>query len=350
MYEFGKLIQLARKARGLTQLMLAQRTGMAPVQLCKIEKGRSSPTLETIHRLAEALEISLSELFSDSEFSEAKSKVIAGTVSDGGISRFVCIRSTGAESNYDSVVLEKIFSTEGRTIYLESLLNIPHATKMQFVHSFRTDASGAKMLARCLRTGCFAGLGFSFDLAEMLELKNVRLHIVDLPKEVQSRSYYDTYHHTLSIVLSKSDTAERHVYRIAYELAWAVMFGSAGFKTLHESPSRHRFARIFAAEFLMPEEAMVFLVSQLGIKSNDWTLQLISLLKSKFGVSAEAFALRLESLGLISEELRVKIRNEVRAYYKKNPKSMEPKPCLSSLKIGERRKILEMAVEQGTEE
>jgi hypothetical protein len=40
--------------------------------------------------------------------------------------------------------------------------------------------------------------------------------------------------------------------------------------------------------------------------------------------------------------VRQGIRDELRAYYEANPNAMEPKPCLSPLKIGLRKKLLEM--------
>lgn len=93
----------------------------------------------------------------------------------------------------------------------------------------------------------------------------------------------------------------------------------------------------------MPEESVRFTVSQLGVRPDDWSLESVVWLKSKFNVSAEAFALRLESLGLISERLRQKIRDELHEHYKKHPKAMEPKPALPPLKIGIRQKLLEIA-------
>jgi Zn-dependent peptidase ImmA (M78 family) len=119
-----------------------------------------------------------------------------------------------------------------------------------------------------------------------------------------------------------------------------VMSGSMGFKPVREGAQRHRFAREFAAEFLMPEESVRFAVSQLGIGPGDWTLDMIVWLKSKFNVSAESFALRLEALKLISERLRQNIREELRAYYKAHPKAMEPEPRIKSLKTGIRERLL----------
>jgi Zn-dependent peptidase ImmA (M78 family) len=106
------------------------------------------------------------------------------------------------------------------------------------------------------------------------------------------------------------------------------------------------FAREFAAEFLMPEESVRFAVLQLGIRPNDWSLKMICTLKARFNVSAEAFALRLEALGLIEKYLRQRIRDELHEHYKTHPKAMEPAPRLKSLKIGSRASILNMEVEK----
>ena len=88
----------------------------------------------------------------------------------------------------------------------------------------------------------------------------------------------------------------------------------------------HRFLRRFSAAFLMPEETVRKDVAQSGIAPYRWTFDLLVMMKSHFAVSAEAYALRLESLGLINPELRVKLRDDLRAHYQKNPKAMEPQP------------------------
>ena len=53
---------------------------------------------------------------------------------------------------------------------------------------------------------------------------------------------------------------------------------------------------------------------------------LLVMMKSHFGVSAEAYALRLESLDLIVPELRIQLRDRLRAHYERHPNDMEPKP------------------------
>lgn len=337
MNDFGYLLQEKRKAKGFTQLMLAQKIGMSPVQLCKIERNKTSPTLDTVERIADALDISISDLLSRSEKQESE---FGNVVRDRTSLRFFPVHYGNDDNESDNIILDAILPFENTLCDLEDSLKIAHTTLLPFVHSFKIDPFGAKTVARYMRAACAVGSASFSDLVELFEFRNVRFHQMKLPEGIQSRSFFDVENYSLSIVLSKDNTPERSIYRIAYELAWMTISGSMGFKPVREGAQRHRFAREFAAEFLMPEESVRFVVSQLGVGPNDWTFDMIVWLKSKFNVSAESFALRLEALKLISERLRQNIREELRAYYKTHPKAMEPEPRITALKIGIRERLL----------
>jgi len=49
----------ARKSSGLTQKQLADRTGIAQGDISKLEKGSGNPSLRTLQRLAEAMDMRL---------------------------------------------------------------------------------------------------------------------------------------------------------------------------------------------------------------------------------------------------------------------------------------------------
>ena len=66
MIEIGSIILDARKSRGMGQNTLAKRAGMTPAQLCQFEKGRVSPTLRTLERIAAALDMTVVEFLSGS--------------------------------------------------------------------------------------------------------------------------------------------------------------------------------------------------------------------------------------------------------------------------------------------
>ena len=62
MIEIGQIIVGVRKSKGIGQNALAKRAGMTPAQLCQFEKGRVSPTLRTLERIAAAFDMTVVEL------------------------------------------------------------------------------------------------------------------------------------------------------------------------------------------------------------------------------------------------------------------------------------------------
>ena len=62
--KFGKQVRTQRVDKKMSQEELAFKAGISAAHLGQIERAEKRPTLETIGRLAEALDISLSELFS----------------------------------------------------------------------------------------------------------------------------------------------------------------------------------------------------------------------------------------------------------------------------------------------
>jgi len=60
----GKRIQEIRKSKGYSQVDLVGKIEgrIDTTNISRIESGRTNPTIFTLHRIAEALEISLSEL------------------------------------------------------------------------------------------------------------------------------------------------------------------------------------------------------------------------------------------------------------------------------------------------
>ncbi|TCP45764.1 XRE family transcriptional regulator [Tamaricihabitans halophyticus] len=61
----GRRIRSARKERGLTSVELADLAGVSQGLISQVENGRSDPSLETLRRLAEALDLPLFDLFQE---------------------------------------------------------------------------------------------------------------------------------------------------------------------------------------------------------------------------------------------------------------------------------------------
>jgi transcriptional regulator with XRE-family HTH domain len=61
--KFGKRLRYLRRDRDITQERLSELTEISVKYISRLETGHSSPSLETILKLAEALEVDVGELF-----------------------------------------------------------------------------------------------------------------------------------------------------------------------------------------------------------------------------------------------------------------------------------------------
>ncbi len=67
--EFGRHVRALRRARGLTQEILAERSGPSSDTIRRLEHGSFSPSLDTLRKLCTGLRIDLSTLFTSIELS-----------------------------------------------------------------------------------------------------------------------------------------------------------------------------------------------------------------------------------------------------------------------------------------
>ena len=67
--KFGDRIRSLRAARSFTQEQLAERAGISVDFLSLIERGKNSPSFENLEELADALEVSVAQMFSFEESS-----------------------------------------------------------------------------------------------------------------------------------------------------------------------------------------------------------------------------------------------------------------------------------------
>lgn len=65
--QFGRHLRSLRRARGLTQDQLAERSGLSADTIRRLEHGSFSPTLDTLRKLCIGLDLLLSTLFESFE-------------------------------------------------------------------------------------------------------------------------------------------------------------------------------------------------------------------------------------------------------------------------------------------
>lgn len=61
----AKNLRDRRRAAGLSQVLLAQRTGLSQAWISRLESGTANPTVGTLSTLANALQVGLTELLAE---------------------------------------------------------------------------------------------------------------------------------------------------------------------------------------------------------------------------------------------------------------------------------------------
>ena len=69
---FGRHVRSLRRARGLTQERLAEQSDLSPDTIRRLEHGSFSPSLNTLWKLADGLDLLLGTLFSGYELGESE--------------------------------------------------------------------------------------------------------------------------------------------------------------------------------------------------------------------------------------------------------------------------------------
>ena len=100
----GQKLRKLRKEQSLTQLELAQQVGITNGQISTIERGVSSPSLATLHRIARALNVPMTEFFEDEHQKEievvrkGKGRKVASTHENVSV-EVLCARSKAGAFN-----------------------------------------------------------------------------------------------------------------------------------------------------------------------------------------------------------------------------------------------------------
>ena len=161
----------------------------------------------------------------------------------------------------------------------------------------------------------------------LFETHGVRILDVKLPEEIESVTFYNPVRRNFTIFLSQDLPRKpwRRDFTFLSEIGRTFLFADNHFTPYRESKRSRRFAHHFAATFLQPELAVRAAVYSLRVQPNDWTYELLLRLKSRFGVSAETFNIRLKELGLISHKKHIEFAKAIKDYYTENNHA-EPQP------------------------
>ena len=347
----GRAIRELRQQKHILQAELAKRLGMLPAQLCNIERGKNSPSLRTMQRIADALEVTVNDLILTSatvkeeieipQDIEEQPSEIHNLIYRHGFARI------SREGSLPTLSLEVAIKLDGLMkdyLSVEEKCGVNQSMLLPLHIPFEKSDMGADMLARMVRRFCGIGNAIIFDVVELFEFLGIRVLFTDLPGDLESLSFYDRVKENLFIFLKEGISLERQQFRMAYEIANAYLYSSNKDLPVSDTRENRRFAKHFAESFLMPEETMRVTFLQLCIPKNAWTMDLLLRIKQRYGVSAESFIDRLEELGAIDKDTRQTFKDQLQTYYSEH-NGQEPMPEQRILSRHSRLEYLKLCAE-----
>ncbi len=328
----GQAIRDLRRRAHLSQGDLARLLEMRQGPVSNIENGKNYPSAQVLLKLAAALGVTVDEILrpgryirpSDAasarvgESEEAEPYRVAGEpyfreVAPG-------LRQTAAKPSLAPGLpfAERVEALVRGYLALEDLCRVPRQARIPLQIPFDLSPSSLARLAWQVRGLLGVRSAVVFDYLELFENHGLRVVFADLLGAAHSLSFHDARHSNVFIFVDAALNPEKQVFSLAYELGRVLLLTRAGLTgepPMAEEAAKAKAARLFAANFLMPEEVVCDSVRQIGVRPGEWDLPLLLRLKHRFGVSAESFNYRLIELGLITPELQADFRAQIKTHY-----------------------------------
>jgi Zn-dependent peptidase ImmA (M78 family)/transcriptional regulator with XRE-family HTH domain len=328
--ELGKKIQLLRKKRGLTQEAVEKTLEFPQKAMSRIEAGLRFPTTLELAKLAQLFQISVGDFFQDEEIQEnplvAFYRLAQGLEIDSSIRQEVdlCVQLCK-----EGASLENTLGYHQRQRVALYQVENPKTKSMAICQGEQIAKEERKRLNR-------GNLPIQ-DIEGLLSTQGIWCADTLLPKQMSGLFLHSPSIGGMVILVNSSHVLARKRFSYAHEYAHA-LFDASQHILISDSSNSSEFIEIranaFAAAFLMPGDgvlevlysihkghasrltASIFDVSTQGVieaeerkiaKNQKLTPQDVALIAYRFGVSYQAAAHRLLSLGHVSKEEREKL-------------------------------------------
>ncbi len=297
----GARIRQLREIQHISQVRLATEIGIRAGPLGWIEKGKHLPSGRVLYRIAKQLNVKLDDLFQEADVWRSDAPSFADTQPV----LFPPLDMEMTEAAKASHIVCQ--SVAEKWIELEDLCGAAKTCAIPLSMPFSPTDAGAEHLAARVRQKLGLGAAVGCDYLEVLEDAGLRVVFAELAEGCDSFGGYDRVNGNAFLFVNSrlKKQPERQVFRALFELARVYWYtgqrsglitveGGSEDAALNEA----QFANSFATCFLMPAAAVQATVWQLGLAPKAWTLDLLLRLKRRYGVTAHAFASRLQALRL----------------------------------------------------
>lgn len=303
----GSRIRQLREIQHISQIHLATDIGIRAGPLGWIEKGKHLPSGRVLYRIAKQLNVRIDDLFQEKNVWDTMIPASSDTAPI-----LLPPLDSDAELNTEPVKAAHIIcqTVAGAVLDLEGLCGAVRTADIPLDMPFQPTAVGAACLAATVRERLGIGNAVISDYLELFENAGLCVVFLDMPEGCSTFCGYDRVNRNAFFFINSQlkKQPEHQMYRLAFELGRIFWYTRGLYGSAEESPApgaaegslldETQFARQFAACFLMPEVAVARTVWQLGIAPTAWSLDMLLRLKKRYGVSAQNFAVRLQTLGL----------------------------------------------------
>lgn len=314
------LLVWARKSVGMDQSVAAKRLGVSVATLTQWELGERNPTVKQLRKAASVYRRPLAVLLLPSppdDFDALRDfRAPSGSSSSSGWSPELHAEYRRAVSQRE-VFLELAELAPGAVTPGKPTLHLERSESTELAGLHVRDWLGVQMEDRWSDSGKALN-----SWVRAVEDKGVMVLQTNRIAVREMRGFSISEWPFPVIALNGSDTVRARLFTLIHEVAH-ILVNAGGLCDLHEHRSKPRdedqielFCNRVAASALMPEAAIVNLpeVSDAD-EARDWTLEELARLSRPFGVSSEAFLLRLVSLERATWDLYQRRKPELEAQY-----------------------------------
>jgi Zn-dependent peptidase ImmA (M78 family)/DNA-binding XRE family transcriptional regulator len=281
---FGVRLKLARKMAGMSLQELSDVLGnlVTKQALNKYEQGLMNPSSEVLLALSKSLKVK-------PDFFLKKDPIEVRDISFR--------KKETLSKKIEESIIEKAKDYVERFFELENILGINENFKNPVKDLIIQTKAETENAAKILRKTWELGNNPISNLVEMLELKGIKLLLIEEVEDIDGFSFFTSNFTPVVIVNTRSKSIERIRFTIIHELAHLLL----RFKEEIGSDRKEieKLCHHFSSCFLIPSEKLIELIG--GKHRSYINIKELITIKSYYGISIRAIVHRLETLGVISQ-------------------------------------------------
>lgn len=279
---FGLRLKSARKMAGFSLQDLADLLDnrVTKQALSKYEMGLMRPTGEVLRLLSKVLKVTPEYLIAESTVK----------IEDVAFRKRLALAKKDEEA-----LIEKAKDYLSRYKEIEAILAIETVFINPIGDIEVKDLKGAADLAGILRKNWNLGDSPLANVIDLLELKGVKVLLIDAPEEIDGFAAYTTDGVPLIVINPLGKSVERIRFTVIHELAHLLL------KINSNIPEKEteKICHCFSSNFLLPTQPLVQMMG--GKKRTYINIKELEAIKEYYGISIRAILHRLEQIGIISK-------------------------------------------------